>query len=264
MFLIIATVFFLSHKNLYPSNKIFSPIYFVFFIAMTAGVGEMFGHLTKIIALATCVVIVLFGFDSLLKLNKLIMYFVLTTLFIVCIAGFEQSPQPQQGMNLSQSLFFALLYAGMNCGTLFPIMKKAQERLRTGTIIASIIVACAMLSFLVWIILNATQRHSESSMPVLALSQNFFVTIAVFLSIFTSMLISLFNLDTSIATPKRPLKLGVLCLMAFTLSLFGFTKIISFVYPIMGLVIIFYLCASVAHYFWKQIRLRQSHHPRAQ
>lgn len=136
----------------------------------------------------------------------------------------------------------------------------------------SLLIAAVSIGILVYIIFTATHEHRDAPLPMLSLSRNVVIISAVFISIFTSMIIGLFNLDTALnsgvardskretkpggargGTPRKStLKLIIICTLAFLLSLMGFTTIVDVVYPLLGISILLYIAFCFIIFFAKQ------------
>jgi len=224
-------IYILDSRGHKPSAFVFIPIYFVFFIAMTAGIAQIAGILTAGIALAISITIVIFGFDKLMWVNKWIMIFVLVTILVVTIPNISHIPQSE--IRIGRAILSAIIYSGLNSCMLFPIFSKARKRFKPNQIKIAILASAIIISFFVLIIMSAIREGN--AMPILALSNNFFVMVTIFLAIFTSQVISLFNINEATKKLKLPkTKLIIFSTIAFALSLFGFSQIIAFAYPTVG------------------------------
>ena len=220
-------------------RKLFTPVFFVFFVAMTAGVTELVGPVAAAVAVTISVLIVLFGFERMLDANKILMCFALAVLMFVVIINFDGSAaRPNQSPNLFATAGSALLYAGMNCCLLPAILAQAKLKHSRGSLLASVFIACVIISFFVLLMLTAIRVNNVSgaAMPILALSSSLVVASAVFICILTSMFAALFNLQS-----RGKGGIGKLCIIAvagYALSFLGFTKVIGIFYPIVGAVAI--------------------------
>jgi len=230
-------------------NILWRPVFFVFFVAMTAGVTELAGPVASAIAVVISVLIVLFGFEKMLTANKFLMSFALCVLLIVVVSNFGKATATLTGE--WKTLGSALLYAGMNCCLLPGIF--ARVRITRKELLVSIFVAAVIISFFVLLILTAIRNVSDATMPILALSNSFVVKLAVFICILTSMFAALFNLQTKYPAPEPALSavevghpftlkgsfyLVVVAGVAYGCSFLGFTKVIGIFYPIVGGVMI--------------------------
>ncbi|MCL2850911.1 MAG: hypothetical protein FWE01_00935 [Firmicutes bacterium] len=268
-------VLWLCDRGFNPPKWIFMPVYFVFFVAMTAGVVSLGGIITGLVALGLCIVIVLFGFDRLIQFNKYIIIFVLFTLVLVTLPRAANVGEIEYGnRGLFSSFGMVLLYAGLNTCMLFPLVKKAREKLSSKQVMISFAVASAVIAIFVFIILLAIHDVQSEVMPILAIRRNLFTISAVLLSVFTSMFIALFNLHESGNTIKNQipntqnkmypvLKLVTISAFAFAVSMIGFSNVIGWFYPVVGgFMISFVSCVSlwycVRHCSFLQKRRHQS------
>ena len=281
LYLVITVVIELGYRDFMPNNYIFVPIYFIFFVALTAGMGQIAGRASAAVALVLCVFIIMFGFGKLVRFNKWIMVFVLVTILVVSLPhALDSAATPiGSGGHPWSILGVALIYAGMNSSALFPLIRKTRERFTKGEAHLANLLAVSVIMLFITMILAAI-RGTQAVMPVVALNPSFFVVAAVFLSIFTSMMITLFNIEQSVFKNRKPqeagpvearfvnkpiqdtavkrkvslpraLRLLAVCALAFGGSLLGFSRIIDIFYPLIGGFMIFYLLWS---YLWIRFR----------
>ncbi|MCL2587647.1 MAG: hypothetical protein FWE31_05450 [Firmicutes bacterium] len=251
LFLLMLIIIWLNERGFSPPKVIFVPLYFAFLVAMTAGISSLINPLAAIIALGACILIVMYGFEKLAKFNKYLIAFVLTVILIVTILSIGHAsvsiPPARQSHGLFRTVWSALIYAGMNM-LIFPIIKQSRTRFSFKKMITATMIASAILGLLVFLLVSTLRGREDLSFPILQLSDSFLILVMIFLCIFSSQFIHLFNLDTETtrtnATNGRLLKLAIICAVAFFLSSFGFTKIIGFVYPIIGIFMIIFLMIS--------------------
>jgi uncharacterized membrane protein YkvI len=235
------------------SKKIFAPIFFIFFVAMTAGIAELVGPIAAAIAVMISILIVWFGFERMLGANKILMGFALVVLSVLVVANLGGTlPVSQAPVNAFGTIGSALLYAGMNCCLLPAIFVEAKRKCSRKDLLLSVIVATVVITFFVFVILTAIRVNNVAgaAMPILALSNSFIVRLAVFICILTSMFATLFNLQTQ---KKIPL-LGIGALGYF-ISFLGFTKVIGIFYPIVGVVMIGVISFSLMLAFFRVLRV---------
>ena len=265
LFLLMGATLLLSESNqgetpnFQPPVVIFAPLYMIFFAVMTAGIAQLLGPIGALVSLGACVLIVMFGFEKLTKLNKYLIWFVLAVLLIIAIPNIHPWEVPTQSVTTPRLILSALYYAGMNC-MLFPIYKKARIRYSPKECIIATIIACIILGALVWLILSSMNPSTNGLFPIQNLNNSFLVKLAIFLSVFTSQFISLFNLDTALRgqrIPQQPestyLKrtslLALLCAIAFFLGSFGFWQLVTHVYPWVGLFMVLFLACALLRLF---------------
>ncbi|MCL2756035.1 MAG: hypothetical protein FWE45_03230 [Firmicutes bacterium] len=251
----ILLIYVLDKRGFKPNAMIFIPIYFVFFIAMTAGISQIAGVTTAIASLAFAILIIIFGFDKLIWVNKWLMFFVLGIILWVTIPNITATQMTH--INLPRAALAAIIYSGMNSCMLFPIFTKARTKFSTRTIKISIFASVTVIALFIFVIMSSIQG-SMDAMPLLGLSSSFFVVATIFLSIFTSQVISLFNISESTKELKWPFtenektklvtKLIVFSLIAFVISLFGFSTIIAYAYPAVGAFMTVYVITSFVLY----------------
>ena len=234
------------------NKKIFAPAFFIFFVAMTAGITELVGPIASAAAVVTSILIVWFGFDKMLAANKVLMIFALAILAGLVAANLDGTvikSDDSSGGWLSGALF-ALAYAGMNCCILPVIFQQAQKTLPRSDLMVCIFTASVAVSFLCLLILTAIQTNGvqTAAMPVLALSNSIIARIAVLICILTSMFATLFNLHTS--EQKNALRLLCLGALGYICSFFGFTKIIGVFYPLVGIALIVYIIFLFGAWVW--------------
>ena len=246
LFGLIGLIIWLSEKSFMQNRYLFVPIYATFFVVLTAGMRTLVGPYFTILVSITCVIIVMLGFDKLMKLNTPILLFILIVIVVIGIPSIGSHEINYGNNGLLFTLFWALIYGGLNCVFVLPVVKKARERLSLTSVLGAAVITSIVIGVLVFIILGSVDRGYE--IPILSLSTSPFIMVSVFLCIFTSMFIALFNIDTSLGTKKkasynsshRLIVLILICAMAFVLSFIGFTKVIGIFYPLIGVFVICY------------------------
>lgn len=225
------------------TKHIFTAVYFVFFVVMTAGLVHLGGRPTTIAALGFCIAVVFCGYSKMLVVNKYLMMFVLGILFVACITNL--TPRPQIAETTSPRYFFAiwqgLLYAGLNCtilGVAIPEMLKINSRRRV--LMSSVIAITLVCVFIILILTAIDNADTVADMPILELSNNLITRVAMYFAILTSMIICLYN--TAPKSGRNGVWVSILiCAVAFALAFFGFKTILGFFYPLVGLLMICYV-----------------------
>lgn len=227
------------------SKKIFAPIFFIFFVAMTAGITELAGPVTAAIAVITSVLIVWIGFEKMLTANKLLMGFALVVLLVIVVTNLgETLPRSNLAPDILKTAGSALLYAGMNCCLLPGIFAQTKTTLSRKDLFVCVIVSVITISFFVLLLLTVIRGQNATSapMPILAIADNIIVRFAVLVCILTSMFAALFNLRSE--TKKSAVTLSVIGALGYFLSFLGFTKVIGIFYPIVGIMMIGFVIFS--------------------
>jgi uncharacterized membrane protein YkvI len=233
-----------SQKIQRNSNRLFAPVAFVFYTAMIAGISEISGHLAGLFAVTICVLIVWFGFEKLLFINKFLTVFILAVLLVVTIPhqiGIVTTPIDSFGT--LRTIGAGILYAGMNCCLLEVIIKAALKKWTLRQVLSSCAIASATLSVFVILLLTAIRNTdtAATAMPILHISSSILTTAAIFVSILTSMFGALLNIAHTEKRQKSLWFLICVSIIAYICSLLGFSNVISIGYPIMGAVMIFYV-----------------------
>ena len=247
LFAFMGAIVYLNERGFRPPSIIFLPLYFAFFTTMTAGLVHLIGICGAVISLVLCIGIVLNGFERLLSANKVLMIFVMTVLFAVVFqnVGYGRVFGTVDGLGWGV-LAMPVIYAGMNC-LLFPVLKRARAKFSLRITIVACALSSTVIALFVWAMLSSIDRGTGAAMPVLALADNFLVRAAIFLSIFSSQYIALFNIDQElrrVRKPQRIIKLSAVSVIAFALSLFGFSNIVGTVYPAVGVFMTLFLISS--------------------
>jgi len=183
---------------------LFKPIYFIFFLAMTAGIYELSGWVGAIISIVLCIYIILFGFDALVRVNKYLIMLVLGVLFIINFTNQGLDVDVEIEPSQLRVVPWALLYVAMNVALLGSLFRNALQKHSAKKIFLACGLAAKIVGSLVFLSLRAIYANDVQNevMPILALSNNWVTFIAIFLSIFTSQAIALFNLTQNMVTPN--------------------------------------------------------------
>ena len=255
LFMLMTIIVWLVGRGFHPPRVLFVPIYFAFFVVMTAGIAELLGTWGAVLSLGASVLVVIYGFDKLVRFNKYLIGLVLVIILTVAIPSLGVGWTGTRGTG--SVAWSALLYAGMNA-MLFPIINRAKKKLSSKEILVSCLIACMVLAFFVLVLLSSLDPHSTAQFPVLDLSNNWLVFVAIFLCMFSSQFISLFNIDSETKKTQGNIgKLVAICVVAFVIGSFGFSRVMGFAYPIIGMFMIaFLVCACVWHLISPRIRRR--------
>gem|GEM_PF-1110676 len=248
-------------------DVVFVMIYQILFTAMTAGIIQITNIVTCVFFLNISIITVLFGFQKLSRLNT---YIVLITIVLIISTALPHLPQfhpvpNYHWNNFYPTVFWALLYAGLNC-FIFPELIIASARThRRHTLLISGAITALSVTILVGLILT-TIKHTKTVsavIPLLSAIPHPVTTIIILLAIFTSQYSSLFAILQRTQrlfpqTRKKPLFVAlIICSLAFIGSFCGFQQIIEFGYPIIGAFTCFYLLFSFLQQVWHFPRRHQ-------
>jgi len=250
LFLFMAALLYLPMRF---GKRAFVPVFFIFFTAMTAGVTELAGPITALVAVVTSILVVWIGFERMLAANKLLMGFALAVLLVVVLMNVGGAlPQTGNRADTLMTTGKALLYAGMNCCLLPGIFARARQTLSRRDLLICAAVSTVVISFFVMVILTAIHVRGAAGapMPIFAIADSAVVRFAVLVCILTSMFAALFNLGAEI--PRGVLPLAVVGALGFLFSFLGFTKVIGIFYPIVGMVMIGFIIFSFC--CWLRLR----------
>ena len=253
------------------TTKIFDVIslltYFILFTAMTAGITSITNPFIAILSLIISAVIVLFGFHKLSRLNLYIVLVIIVLIITTALPHLNSSsPKVDYHFNdVPNSIFWACLYAGLNCFMFPELIKAVAIKNNKRTLIWAAITTAIVLSILVALILNTItyEQTTTESIPLLAAAPNFITIIIILLAILTSQYTALFVIMQRVLNlinikKNRPLPkiVGITCIcsLAFAISFCGFNQIINFAYPLIGAFTCFFLLISwLTSYFRSQV-----------
>jgi uncharacterized membrane protein YkvI len=237
---------------------------FIFLIAMTAGIRALGGGITAALAAGIAVIIVSFGFNSLLWINKwLIGGAIIVLLFVSVWSGGFKYMMDGEIVSVGRGVYMSLFYAGMNCCMLGVILARAQEKYSGKQMLGACALASVIMGLLAALILAAVRGNDATAavMPVLMISSHVIVVVAIYSEILTSMYASLFSATQLLHRKEKPSMtlIIVIATAAWLLSAFGFTTMVSVVYPIVGVVAVIVISSSLLWIFlrmlWHQILL---------
>ncbi|MCQ2382094.1 MAG: hypothetical protein MJ054_02205 [Clostridia bacterium] len=210
-----------------PLYVVFVMIYLILFTAMTAGISQITNPLITLISLLLSIIFTLSGIQKMSHFNfyiVLIIIILLTTTALPHLPQIANTPlNTIKPHNITATVFWSLLYAGLNCFT-FPelIQASAGNHKRKTIFFAGIITSC-FISLLIFLILTTiTSTHSETApIPLLNSSPNHITFIVILLSVLTSQYTTLFAITqrTHVLLPKtkeKPLLTAVfICYFLF-------------------------------------------------
>ncbi len=200
-------------------------------------------------------------------INSFSLIFIPVSLVVLFFAIFSVSSVGYGNLNLFSSErgidFFhsPVIYVCMNTFLSFPILKTFGKKFsKKGNLLLSFILSF-ILTFLIFIISNSVISGGVSgeTMPLISLVEgNDFLYSAIlficFIGIFSTLACSYYSTISTFKKEKYPLKIIVLFLSTIWLSKLGFENIVSFLYPFIGILGLFYVFFNI---FSKAFFLRE-------
>lgn len=242
-------------------NFLVATISFVFCASMFAGTRNLLSYFPllwdvalTVLLIGLCIWLSLCGIRGLQKFNLYLMPTV-TVLFLIvlffCMAngsGVHMQVKPLAG------LLYSPLYVALNTSMSGLVIARVGEGLsKKQTVFACLLTTLLLLVFLFLgnsVLLNNADSFS-SVMPFLFLAkQNFAVFVLCFIVIFVGCITTLLSLCFTLKTAfdavikNKLVCAATACLLPFFFSFFGFSAIVSLLYPIcsvLGILILFYL-----------------------
>lgn len=237
--------------------------YLILLAAMLAGVDalakESIGYtgvipIFSIIMLLLAILVVRKGIKGLLRINSVLVPLVVMFIIAVCffslsnITVLDSGNWAEKGMDFFTSIFNSVLYVSMNMILSSAILISAGKKMnakqvKISSMTATIIITVILTLVLITCRLNYSQiQGMEMPMVVLALkiSPYFGILSVIILSfaIFTTLISSLYPLKEYLddfIKNERTLYI-VLAVAGFLLSRIGFTYIITYIYPLQGII----------------------------
>ncbi len=195
-----------------------------------------------------CAVIVATGINGLLKSNSVIVPFIILFIALVCCFNIGSvSWQPFELLTLPTSIIYVCMNIMLACTVLTTVDEKPKT-----VFWASLIAALIMTALMLLIILTLNSRDVSSDMPLIAIAANtskvlyYIAVAAVGTSIFTTMMTALSGLSSWLA-PLTGERFAVIAslILGLTLSNLGFSNVVSYLYPVIGIVGFIYVVACV-------------------
>ena len=206
-----------------------------------------------IISLTLSIIIVLFGFDKLSRLNTYIVFIIITLIITTALPHLKQQViEKISYQSLPPSILLGFLYAGLNCFMFPELIKAVSQQQKRSALIWSSILTSAIITVLVGLILTTIKvcQTTNTTIPLLSAAPNPITIVIILLAILTSQYTALFTitqkLNNILPTTKNRQSLMIvgICLFAFITSFLGFTKIINFAYPLIGAITCVFLLIS--------------------
>ncbi len=237
----------------------------VFGASMFAGIKNLFGYFDDasyyfltVVLLLVCLLVTAKGIGGLERVNILLTP-ILTALFfvVICFATRVKGAFSNDAYSFA-GLLYCPLYVALNCAMSVFVLAKAGEKLnKKQAFLSSLFSALILLVFLVLcnFVLQRNADSFVSEMPILHIVRNnklmfVFEYIVILVGCFTTLFSLLFTINNSL---KNYIKNSVFCnfssvFLPFAISGVGFSKIISFLYPIcsiFGVIIILFSIFSL-------------------
>lgn len=237
------------------ADTLFLFCYFVVFSSMLAGMQvtcqNMFGDWFYLFLLLFIFVALSFGINSLLKVNNLFLPLLLVFLFVCSVISIKNGHlHVQTTASPAFSGASSLLYTGMNlltsCSVLLSLGAGTNKKDHKKIAIISTLLIGVLFILLLFGLLSLPADAQSAPMPLLYMLNgnfsffaNFFLAVATFTTLL-SCGYPLVQFSSSFVKNKWLASLLVL-VPAVLLSTIGFSNIVSFLYPAMGVVGVVYL-----------------------
>ncbi len=227
---------------------------FVVLSGMLAGldtIGNMFFPLAPIYSIGfgiLCVFVVVKGSKGILSVSKIVVPVVIILLVFVCC--FTTSYYGSVTSTYCASVLSAVIYICMNmmlAGTVLTTMGKLDKKI----IVSSCVISSIILGILIFVLILALNSFAYSSavdMPILYMAKQInpliyaLVVIVVVISIFTTMMSAMSGLVSwfELIFKSKIFSCVVVVLGAYIVSNIGFSKVVALLYPLIGVLGVFY------------------------
>ena len=228
--------------------------YFIVLAGMFAGMYEVFLYvfnitISNVMVLIFLVLVSLQNGKGMGVVNKVNNFFIPITMCVLVVVATLTIKTSNFALENNASTYFgslnsAVRYVGINI-LLAGSMLICEGKNYTKNNIKSASFLSAFVLFLIILLFNIalSNNHFTSSMPMvkLSFSINYYVglltLICVLFAIYSSISSMAFVVSTSVFKTINGFKANaVVCLISYIISLFGFNKIVEFLYPIIGVV----------------------------
>ena len=235
---------------------------------MLSGMDSLFNPLLpiepaySIISGILCAIIVSKGLKGLLKSNGIIVPFII--LFIVLICCFNISA-PVRFTGIKPFTFFkVIIYVCMNIMLACTVLTTVDEKPKT-VFWASLFAALIMTALMLLIILTLNSSDVKSDMPLIYIASSagkfsyYAATIAVAVSIFTTMLTALSGLSSWLTplTGDKKFSIAVSLAAGLIVSNLGFNNVVAYLYPIIGIIGLVYTVLCICSLAKRSLALEQ-------
>lgn len=256
-------------------DKVFNGFFlccsFIVVSAMLAGIIDIdnnFGsgnYILSVVLITLCVILVSIGVKSVEKVNKIfIPAIILSIIFMLVQFNFVDSNKCV--LNLNDNIFeavgFMLLYVGMNILTISPVLdlvkyKLTSKKERKVCGICFSVFITLLLGMCVAMLVKS--QNFDNSMPLLFIAFNLsnamgnFYKILIVMGLITTLISSAIVLKEKIMKgfniKSNLMATFIIFIAGFSVSLIGFTSIITLIYPLIGVMGVAFLIYSIIKCF---------------
>lgn len=239
------------------------------------GIPKIIGSL---IMLVLAVFFLLRGTNGLIEVNSIIVPMLLTTITLIVVFYFlfagdmitpkfiMSFPPVKKGLTIS-----TILYAGFNIlcssGVLVPLSTETKSSKTMGYGIALGAIGLTILSCMINLLLMINQPYIyKYEIPLLFVSQRFgnliqaLLLIVIWLEMFSTEISDIYSISKTIEqTFKISFKKGIFIVLAIALpiSLVGFSRLITSLYPFFGLLSLLFIAQCIIYYFKHRAELKK-------
>ncbi len=246
--------------------------------SMYAGINAMQFMLTglsfpffSLISALLCVRICVKGASALSNANLIVIPLVIVLTVIVCVKGVAQPSGYGFSVGMSSiplSIIFCIVYIGMNMvlsGIFLSIIGKeySAKQSKTASFVSSVMITLLIILISVCLFFNPILLDVD--LPLLELSYSMshvwgiIFCVMTWLAIFTTLISSTFTTINMITMKKNKLYIIlIVVLLGYILSLFTFSKIVSILYPIIGVAGILFISTVAIFCIKKRIVIQKS------
>lgn len=235
---------------------------------MLAGCTSLYADIIKtnlpIISIVTCVAtyfIILGGIDRIVKVSNWIVPFLivifLINIVVLLFVGDKSGTLPSLNItNFSLGAFYGLLFTCSNILPAYGVLVVAGKKHKSKNIPLFIsIVVCLFIIATTFVIEKS--NIVDVDLPLLFLSKNVGLAFyylygdGLFLALITTFIIGVYNISvlTQNMIKNKYIRNAIIIVIMFALSLFGFSNIVKFMYPIAGALGIIYTGVFLIEYY---------------
>ena len=254
---------------------------FVIFCAMFAGSGALFKQIFNFpyffgscLMGIICCIIFYRNIYGILSANAYLTPLMILGIFYVGIAAFFRSRAAffefgKNGALICSSLVYASYNSIIIISVFFEMgsmLKDKKTPFLSAVISGSVLFAISLVLYLILLFFKEEAQNYE--LPILQIAENakFFYTAVMFFAMITTAVSSLFSLmkflENTFSVRKN--SAAYICIAAIFCSFIGFSKMVSFVYPIFGCLGFFLLIYIIGEFFalaigekYKSLKIRE-------
>ncbi len=227
---------------------------FIVLAGMLAGMDSLGNLVVKIspvwsiVSGALCVFVVCRGVKGLLNCNSIVVPLIIVSLIFVCAVSAVGGGAPIKEFE-SKTLLTLVVYVCMNMMLASTVLTTMGEMSKKQIFISSGIAAAFMTVLILLLILALNNNPLQSSdMPVLEMARKIspiafgLILVVIAVSIFTTMLTAMSGLTAwfSSVFGSRIYSSVFVLLLALALSNLGFSNVVSYLYPVIGVLGVVY------------------------